>query len=82
MERAKGFNDSWKSFVDFFYFDFSDEDPEYIREYLVIEGINIEQLQQELLELIAKRRANLKLKEGRKFKSRYEELNKSQQKCA
>lgn len=64
-----------EAFMDF-YSDFSDEDPEYIHEYLVAEKIDIEGLQAKLLELVEKRRAELKLVEGRKFKSASDELRR------
>lgn len=47
-----------EDFVDF-YSDFSDEDPEYIREYLDSEGVDAERLRVRLLEEIAKRQAQL-----------------------
>ena len=59
-----------EAFMDF-YSDFSDEDPEYIHEYLAEEGIDIDGLQAKLLELIAMRKAELKKAEGRKFKANY-----------
>ena len=64
-----------ESFMDF-YSDFSDEEPEYIHEYLVTHGIDIERLQAELLELIAKRKAELKLGEGKKPSSLHEQLER------
>ncbi len=64
-----------ESFMDF-YSDFSDEDPEYIHEYLVAHGIDIDRLQANLLELVEKRKAELKREEGKKFKSAYEELRR------
>ncbi|MFZ1080862.1 MAG: hypothetical protein WAO19_02930 [Candidatus Kryptoniota bacterium] len=64
-----------EAFMDF-YLDNSDEDPEYIHEYLVKEGIDIDGLQARLLELIAKRKAEQKLVEGKKFKSAYEEMKR------
>ncbi len=62
-----------EKFMDF-YSDFSDEDPEYIHEYLVAEGIDIDGLRNRLLEMIEKRKAELRLIEGRKFKTAYDTL--------
>jgi len=62
-----------EAFMDF-YSDMSDEDPEYIHEYLAAENIDIDGLQARLLELVEKRKAELKLMEGRDFKSTYEQL--------
>ncbi len=61
-----------EAFMDF-YCDFSDEDPRYIHEYLVEEGIDIEGLQARLLALVAKHEAERKLSDGREFKLVYEE---------
>ena len=61
-----------EAFMDF-YSDTSDEDPEYIHEYLAEEGVDIDGLQAKLLELIAKGKAEQKLVEGKKFRTAYED---------
>lgn len=51
-----------KAFLDF-YTDLSDEDPEYIHNYLIKEGIDVDGLRARLLDLIAKRKAELEAAE-------------------
>ncbi|HEY9165702.1 MAG TPA: hypothetical protein VIS48_06020 [Candidatus Kryptonia bacterium] len=46
------------TFMDF-YSDMSDEDPEYIQEYLTRRGIDVDKLQEKLLDLLAKHKAAL-----------------------
>lgn len=46
------------AFMDF-YSDMSDEDPEYIQEYLIRRGIDVDKLQERLLDLLAKHIAAL-----------------------
>ncbi len=60
-----------EAFIEF-YSDFSDEDPEYIHEYLAAEGIDIDRIQAGLLEMVGKREAGLELVEERGSKSSYE----------
>jgi hypothetical protein len=70
-----------ESFMDF-YSDFSEEDPEYIHEYLVAADIDIDGLQNKLLEMIEKRKAETHavtyaeqtLQKGRKLTTVFENL--------
>jgi hypothetical protein len=62
-----------EAFIDF-YSDMSDEDPEYIHQYLVDEGIDVDGLRAKLLHLVAKKEAEIKLDKGRDFKTAYEKM--------